>query len=165
MSSDEIDNKPETKQRKKITDKQKASRIENLKKGRETRMKKIKEKKESKENEYDIDSGSESSDSEVDMDSFILSKKTKDNSKSSKSLKSKSKKKDYSETDELRNEIKELRGVMYEIVKKKAKKKPRKEGGTKIVLLPNQNQPKQEKLSNSEYNATVNQLMAAFGRK
>src|SRR5690606_18890527 len=60
--------------KKPMTDKQKASRLANLKKGRETRMANIKNKKNNKtEDEYESSSeDSESSSSDVD---FVLSKR------------------------------------------------------------------------------------------
>lgn len=70
----------EKKPKRQLTDKQKAARIDNLAKGRKKRMEMIKQKREMKEQEYDI-SSDESYDSDSssnsDNDAFVISKARK----------------------------------------------------------------------------------------
>lgn len=149
--------------KKKITDKQKAARIKNLAKGRATRAKNIKARATAKKApEYDLGDTSDETESEeeVDLDSFVLSKK--------KAKSVKSKKAERTEdpvVEDVRKEMQEMREVMAAMAKKqKSLRRPRKEGGTKLVILPNQQESK-SKENSAEYNTTFNQLLRAIGRK
>jgi len=145
-----IEIKPK-KPKKTITAKQREARIENLKKGRERRLANIKEKKTKQPIQYDLGSDTESdSDPEIDMDSYVLSRKEKNKPK----IKEK-----QSTADDIRKEIQELRSVVFQIAKKK--QKPRKE---KVVLLPPQPIERKDKQSH-EYNVSLQNMLAAFGKK
>ena len=67
--------------KKKMTSKQKEARMKNLEKGRMKRMESLKQKKESKAEEYDLSSDAEwssaASESPSDDDAFVISRKKK----------------------------------------------------------------------------------------
>ncbi len=143
----------EKKPRKPITEKQRVARQANLAKGRETRRLKIAErKKQPKSAEYDLESSSD--DEEVDMSSLILSKKK--HKKPERQMKGVD-----DDMSSMRKEMQEMRSVMYEMSKRQ-RKKPRKQASTKIVLLPNQNQPAKEA---PQYDANISQLLAAINKR
>lgn len=143
-----------------ISDRQKEARRINLAKGRAARQAKYEKRKSEKKHEYNIDSGSSEEDDEIDLDSYVLSKKEKEKSKDNDEDKEvKKEKKKTVEDDSLKQELKELREIVFEVAKQKKQK--RKSGGTKIVLLPNQQTQKETKPSN-EYNTIMNQFLAAM---
>jgi hypothetical protein len=74
-SEESIEQVPVKKEKKKITDKQKAARIENLKKGRELRMKNLKKKKD--QTEYDLDDSDDSDSSDDELLTSIMKPKAK----------------------------------------------------------------------------------------
>ena len=141
-------------QKKLITAKQRAARVANLKLGRAIRMKKIAAAKNNIE--YDVQSETDESDEEVSMEDFTVTKNQK------KALKQKH---PNSDLDDLRKEMQEMRGVMFKMTKQqKRAQKPRKEGGTKIVVLPQQNSsPTPTK--NADYDTILNQLLSSINRK
>jgi len=148
--------------RKAITDKQRAARLENLKKGRETRMAKIQAKK-AKKNPIEYNTGSESesseSDPEIDFDSYVLSRKSKP-----KKTPEAPASKPPPEPDDIRKEMQELREIMFQLAKQTKKRKPRKE---KIVLLPPQEPVAKKKVNGKqspEYSASVQRLLDALKR-
>ena len=123
-----------------ITEKQKAARIQNLANGRKKRMDAIKQKRESKDQEYDISSDeSYDSDSSSDNDAFVISKakkRQKEISSKSKNIEDRSRPNDHlkSEVDELKTMIIELANMQKK--QNKTVRKSRPSGGTKIVVLP-----------------------------
>ncbi len=145
------ESKPKKKQI--ITAKQRAARLENLKKGRATRMKKLAEKK--KEVEYHVEDSD--SDDSIDIDSLVVSRR-----KPAKEKKQK-RKQDESDDDKdsVRKELAEMKQMMQQMSKKR--QKPRKQsGGTKIVVLP----PTQSQMkANPEYDSYIQQLSRALGKK
>ena len=143
----------------KITDKQKAARKANLAKGREKRMETIKQKKEDTKNEeYDISSndGDNDADESSSDDDLIISRK--------KPTKTKQVKKD---DNSLKNELDELKNMVIDLAtlqkkQNKQNKQKRSNGGTKIVVLPNnqtQQQPEQNTQSNHLIDALRRSLM------
>ncbi len=138
-----------TKPKRTMTEKQKCARLANLKAGREKRMERIKQKKETNQQEYDLSSGDESeSSSESDDDAFVISKKKKRQpkpivqgiipTKPSKVPKLK----DESLTH-LNNKFDQLTNIVMAMATKqnktKRKQTKRPSGGTKIVVLPQPN--------------------------
>ena len=143
----------------KITDKQKAARKANLAKGREKRMETIKQKKEDTKNEeYDLSSndGDNDVDESSSDDDLIISRK--------KPTKTKQVKKD---DNSLKNELDELKNMVIDLAtlqkkQNKQNKQKRSNGGTKIVVLPNnqtQQQPEQNTQSNHLIDALRRSLM------
>lgn len=146
------DSPKEKKPKRNLTDKQKAARRDNLAKGRQKRMDMIKQKRESKEQEYDL-SSDESYDSDCDTsssdnDAFVISKAKKKPIKQriQKDSKPSLRQQDSRGSEShLRKDVDELKSMMIELasMQKKQQKKERKEprrsgGGTKIVVLPQQ---------------------------
>lgn len=139
-----------------MTKKQEDARLKNLEKGRKIRLDSIKEKKEKKE--YDLSSEDSGNDSDsVSDDAFVISKKKpKTNKKSSKIGKGSSSK----NSDNLRNDVDELKDIVKELAflqkkQNKSSRKPPKQSGTKIVVLP-QNTP------NSQTKSPNDNLMEAL---
>ena len=150
----------ENKPKRTMTEAQKKARLANLEKGRLKRKEALKQKQESKEEEYDLSSESLSSASdgsdESDNEAFVISRKKKvvprdvvmksqraQRSKSNKPNENENLKQDF---DELKNMVQEL-AMMHK--KQAAKKKPRSGGGsTKIVVLPQSNQNNNTRSSN-----------------
>ena len=157
--------------KKQITDKQKSARAANLAKGRAARMKKIAEKKKSKavkDKEYDLGSESSESDSEVDMDDYVLSKKKKANARQVlKRERSPIQKVEQLDTSGIKKEMEEMRDVMRAIVKQQRKKpKEKRQGGTKLVLLPPHAHGEQPQATQSPAEtAVVNHLLRMLGHK
>lgn len=136
---DKVDSKP---LKKVMTDKQKNARLLNLEKGRLKRKETLKQKQESKGEEYNLSSDeSESNESESDNDAFVISRKKKYVPKDVviKSQKN-SNKCSNDDTYNLKKDFDELRSMVEELAtlqKKQAKTKTkRSSGGTKIVVLP-----------------------------
>jgi len=139
----------EKKPKRNLTDKQKAARSDNLAKGRQKRMEMIKQKRESKQQEYDL-SSDESYDSDCDTsssdnDAFVISKAKKKPIKQRVQKESKPNLKRQGSESHLRKDVDELKSMMIELasMQKKQQKKERREprrsgGGTKIVVLPQQ---------------------------
>lgn len=151
----EVPKLPTKKSKKAITEKQRQARIANLAAGRAKRMENLKAKK--APIEYDLDSDDDDDEDESsDDDEFVLSKKKK------KPVVKKVKSAGVPAPD-LRNELQELRGMMYKMAKQQKKAKP-KQGGNKIVVLPAQ-QSNSQSAPSSEYNSSLNQLLHAIGRK
>ena len=143
----------------KITDKQKAARKSNLAKGREKRMETIKQKiEDTKNEEYDISSNNVDNDADESSsdDDLIISRK--------KPTKTKQVKKD---DNSLKNELDELKNMVIDLAtlqkkQNKQNKQKRSNGGTKIVVLPNnqtQQQPEQNTQSNHLIDALRRSLM------
>ncbi len=122
------------KPKKVMTDKQKAARMANLAKGREKRMASIKQKKKDDINEVELSSEKDSSSDEED---FIITKKKPIKKKEIVEVPKIKEPDRSSEFDELKNMVIQLASMQK---KQNKKNKERKSGGTKIVLLPN-NQP------------------------
>ena len=151
----------ETKNKRPMTDKQKAARLANLERGRKKRMESIKQKKEDEQEpkgvEYDLSSEDDRPDlSSSDSDAFVISKK-------------KPKKKQKTEKgplvplgDNLRDDFDELKSMVTELAKMQKKQHksiqrnsaPKKEGGTKIVVLPQNNAPQANRMHDSVMEAT-----------
>lgn len=151
QSEPEVQEKPK-KKKLPMSTKQREARLENLRKGREARMKKIEMKK--KEVQYDVQDSD--SDDSIDIDSLVVSKR-----KVGKGKKQKHKEDEHDEDrDSMKKDLAEMRQMMYQLTKKQTK--PRK-AGTKIVVLP----PTQTKESkpNPEYDSYLQQLSRALGRK
>jgi len=149
----------EKKPKRQLTDKQKAARIDNLAKGRKKRMEMIKQKKEMKEQEYDIssdDSYDSDSSSGSDNDAFVISKAKKKPvlqpiRRSSHKQPHASKQANRTPDSHLRQDVDELKSVIIELASmqkkqhKERKRSKQSSGGTKIVVLPQQgggSQPK-----------------------
>ena len=143
-------------EKKQITEKQKQVRLENMKKARTKRMQNIKEKKEASLNEeYDL--SSEDPSSESDAGDFIISKKrpTQRTKEEAKKVKGRD--------DYLANEMNELKTIVYELAsmqkkQHKVRKRSPKQGGTKIVVLPN-NQSTRNASTDSVLEALRKQFM------
>jgi hypothetical protein len=136
--------------KKPMTDKQKAARMENLKKGREKRMEAMKNKKEQKQDEYDISSDNEQeSDSSSDDEGFVISKKkpvskqkAKPRSRDDVAFPSFTPKEEF---DDLKNMVREL-ALMQKKSNKTMKKQQNNKPVNKLVLLP----PAQQTQANSQ---------------
>ena len=134
-SVESIEVKPTTK--KQITDAQRKARLENLRKGRETRAanllkKKTKQETKSKEHTYEIvesDSDSDSDSSSSDEEELVLSRKPKTK---------KSTHNPYNEqivgkpNKDKSNEIEELKAMVKQLTKERLKKK--KSGNKKTII-------------------------------
>jgi hypothetical protein len=132
-----------------MTEKQKAARLANLEAGRNKRKEMIKQKKE--QTEYDL-SSEDSYDTESDSDdAFIISKKKKASKRGKSLVKKPRSRRDLIESKDVGfhdnhlqgevNELKSMVAMLANMQKKQTKRKPsKKSGGTKIVVLP-QNQP------------------------
>ncbi len=144
-SQDEVEVPKIIKKRKPITEKQKAARQANLKKGRETRLKNLAAQKTTPK--YDLES---SSDSEVDMDSIVMKRVPKKG------------KGDDNELQNIKKEMEEMRSVMWEMQKKQKKKK---KSAPKInVLLPqSQHEKVKDVISDLGFDRQIRELMAAVG--
>lgn len=142
---------PTKKPRKPITEKQRQARIKNLAAGREKRLANVQAKKKPIQ-EYDIDS-----DDSSDDDEFVLSKKKKGGSKPTAPKEPKG---------DLKGELQELRGMMFQLAKQQKKHKARPPSN-KIVVIP-QNQSAAAPAparTNYEYSDSLNQLLNAINRK
>ncbi|HRP37659.1 MAG TPA: hypothetical protein PLS50_07680 [Candidatus Dojkabacteria bacterium] len=151
----------EKKPKRQLTDKQKAARIDNLAKGRKKRMEMIKQKREMKEQEYDI-SSDESYDSDSssgsDNDAFVISKaKKKPMTIREPPQKQKRHISKHAPTDtHLRQDVDELKNMIIELASmqkkqhKERREPKRSSGGTKIVVLPQQGAGAQPK-HNDDY--------------
>ncbi|HRP37291.1 MAG TPA: hypothetical protein PLS50_05785 [Candidatus Dojkabacteria bacterium] len=142
----------EKKPKRKITDAQRAARNDNLAKGRKKRMENIKQKKEMKEQEYDISSDESydsASSSGSDNDAFVISKAKK------KPVKEQPRthriiSKHPAPDSHLRQDVDELKSMILELAnmqkkQHKERKQTKRSSGTKIVVLPQQgggSQPK-----------------------
>ncbi len=129
------------KPKKVMTDKQKAARNANLVKARQKRKESLKEKHESKEQEYDLTDSELSSDSDSDNDAFVISRKKKFVPKEVVMKSQRVVKKTDDHENNLKKDFDELKCMVEELAnmqKKQAvrKKNKRSSGGTKIVLLP-----------------------------
>ena len=147
--------------KRKMISKQKEARMKNLEKGRIKRMKALKQKKESKAEEYDLSSDAEwssaASQSSSDDNGFVISRKKKAVPKvapTDNEIRTRRKvidKRDFSYENNLKKDVDELKSMVKEsaILHKKqsravkdAKTKARAKrssGGTKIVVLPQNN--------------------------
>jgi len=139
----------ETKPKRQLTEKQRIARIDNLAKGRKKRMDTIKQKRETKDQEYDI-SSDESYDSvsssDSDNDAFVISKAKKRQAKPVKQKEISTRKSNNIEdrsrpNDHLKSEVDELKTMIIELANMQKKqnktvRKSRPSGGTKIVVLP-----------------------------
>ncbi len=152
-----------------MTEAQKKARMANLANGRKKRMEMLQKKKETGvPEEYDIDSdessiASGSSDSDSD-NAFVISKKKKKTPKKAVNFALGGPKQGIISTKPskhegaLKRDVDELKNIVVELVtlqkqQNKAVKKARKQtnrssGGTKIVVLPQQNPAPQTKSSN-----------------
>ena len=123
-----------------MTEAQKKARMANLERGRAKRMEQIQQKKQEQE-EYDLSSNDDESNSESDDDAFIIAKKkVVKASKIDKKSKPRVIERPYD--DNLKNEVNELKNIVYELAtmqkkQQRRKRSPRPSGGTKIVVLPN----------------------------
>ncbi len=147
-----------------MTDKQKQARLKNLEIGRQKRAESIKQKKQAQEEEYDLSSEDEKSSSGSESEDYVISKVSakKQTGKTSvlknkKLVKEDKPNKSNKEIEELRNMVIELATMQKK--QRKQKSAPRSSGGTKIVVLPNNNtsQPK------STNTATIDALLRALG--
>ena len=138
---DKVDSKP---LKKVMTDKQKNARLLNLEKGRLERKETLKQKQESKGEEYNLSSDeSESNESESDNDAFVISRKKKIVPRDvvERSRKSIQMERDPKNHDNLQKDFDELKGMVQELANMQKKqaaksKSKRSNGGTKIVVLP-----------------------------
>lgn len=149
-----------------ITAKQKAARQASLAKARAIRMKAVNKRKSAEQQiEYDVeDSASDpDSESEVDLDEFMVTKKGKGKKKTKDAKDAKDTSDDPNLAD-VKKEIQELRGIMFEMNKKHQKAARKRKPGTKIVLLPNQGGSGPPAKS-PEYDHILNQLFASINRK
>jgi hypothetical protein len=158
-----------------MTEKQKAARLANLERGRKKRMESIKQKKvddkEPKQVEYDLSSnGSSSSDSDESDNDFIISKKPK--VEKAQFLKTPTKHKKQKpvkdpDFDLMRSDVDELKNMIFDLAslqKKQNKRSTQKResrsgGGTKIVVLPQNSAPSQNKVNDSMLEALRKSLM------
>jgi len=153
----------EKKPKRQLTDKQKAARIDNLAKGRKKRMEMIKQKREMKEQEYDISSDESyesDSSSGSDNDAFVISKAKKKPALEptmSQTIGTTSHRRSHKQlhtskqtSSHLRQDVDELKSMIIELAsmqkkQHKERKQAKQSGGTKIVVLPQQgggSQPK-----------------------
>ena len=158
----------ETKSKRPMTDKQKAARLANLERGRKKRMESIKQKKEVEQEpkgvEYDLSSEDERPElSSSDSDAFVISKK-KPKKKQSKAEKGPL----VPLGDNLRDDFDELKSMVAELAKMQKKQNksiqrnsaPKKEGGgTKIVVLPQNNAPQTTRMHDSVMEALRKSLL------
>ena len=152
--------------KKPMTEAQKKARLINLQRGREVR----KQKQESKGKEYDLSSESSQSDSESDNEAFVISRKKKivpkdvvERSRKSVHMEQPQNTNNYQKDfDELRNMVQEL-AVLQK--KNKAKSSKRSNGGTKIVVLPQNNSHASKNNSQSSKNddGTMDFLRKSLG--
>lgn len=141
---------PTKKPRKPITEKQRQARIKNLAAGREKRLANVQAKKKPIQ-EYDIDS-----DDSSDDDEFVLSKKKKGGSKPVAPKEP---------AGDLKGEMQELRGMMFQLAKQQKKQKARPASNKIVVIPPNQSSAAAPAPANSyEYSNSLKQLLNAINR-
>lgn len=158
------------KERKPLTEAQKAARLINIKKAGIKRMENLKQKREAKKNPQcylNYDEESESS-SESDNEAFIISKKKPNKQIQTSSKKQKNKNKDDDvaiSSSSFRNEIDEMKNILNEVIKmqkkQKNKQQTKKSGDTVINVLPPQPQAVQQ--TTPSYDNQLNQLKRSFG--
>ena len=149
---DEFEKVPK-KVRKPMTEKQKAARLANLAAGRKKRMEMVKQRASLTDTQQEYDLSSESpSDSDINSEDFIIKKKSRRSVKKAPLLKKDREllsERDFRKDDNLRHEVNEIKSVVMELanMQKKTsmrsakKRSERKSGGTKIVVLPQNNPP------------------------
>lgn len=146
--------------KKKITEKQLAARLENLKKGREKRMANVTKKKEETEYEYDLGSQDASDSSSSDGD-FVISRQKVVNKKNGP----KPRRKEEIEipTYASRNEFEDLKNMVRDlaVMQKKNNKAMKKQQPSKLVLIPPQQQ--QAAPVHTFYDSTAERLKKSLG--
>ena len=133
-SVESVEVKPTSK--KQITEAQRKARLENLRKGRETRAanllnKKTKQETKAQGHTYEIlesDSDSDSDSSSSDEEELVLSRK----SKTKKSTKNPYSEQNVIQTKQKSNEIEELKAMVKQLTKERLKKK--KSGNKKTII-------------------------------